>query len=537
MTRRSWSGCTWSGRRLSERLAATVCAAALAAALSACQDPLGAEGPEAEGDAAAAQAPEPAPSFSAEEAEAYRVELTDLVQRAARGECEDAYPALTENAEHPLFEGLPPEGQALVYEMSAWCALTLEVEEAALAYAAELDNLPGDPASSGLIQYSVAAAYGEAPEAARRLIDWAEAAPASLRNLRMESIGLVINSLRNENEKQLLLETFDALEAANYSPTDPAQSMDGLRVEYARLLIEAKRLRHARAQAVAITRPGALIELKADKAFDPMTTHPSIAPKLDIEAAAEAYAEQTRLASLDNPGRLSLVVEYADALQTLGRFEESLEVADAALAALEADAGRYSDTDERLNWLHSARARALGALGRPDEQVAALEAAIAHGEFGQANVSQTMSLASLHIMSNEPQKALDLLEDIGNLSDFGVQTAAALKVCAAVLLGDEALKNENLDEIRANARERIYAAETAFLCAELDDELAALYAEQLSDPVLRGDALLTLQVFKPDPNLGPFEDALRERFLRVRAREDVAAALEPVGRLYEFDLY
>ena len=88
-----------------------------------------------------------------------------------------------------------------------------------------------------------------------------------------------------------------------------------------------------------------------------------------------------------------------------------------------------------------------------------------------------------------------------------------------------------------NARERIYASEIAFLCANDLDAVAALYIEHLEDPLLRGDALMTLQTFKETPDRGVFGAKLQERFYRARDREDVQDALAKVGRVLDVPLY
>ena len=70
------------------------------------------------------------------------------------------------------------------------------------------------------------------------------------------------------------------------------------------------------------------------------------------------------------------------------------------------------------------------------------------------------------------------------------------------------------------------------------DGAAALSVRRLNDPQERGDALIALQSYRRPPNRSlPHEALLLERLAQVRARDDVRAAVEAVGRIEDVPLY
>jgi hypothetical protein len=114
---------------------------------------------------------------------------------------------------------------------------------------------------------------------------------------------------------------------------------------------------------------------------------------------------------------------------------------------------------------------------------------------------------------------------------------ASVRACAAELTGDAALRDEAMAFLREHADDNPAAITRAYLCINDLDGAADMYVRRLGDPERRDGALMALQIYAdPDRPALPHNAILRQRLEQVRARADVRAAVESVGRIEEVPL-
>lgn len=133
--------------------------------------------------------------------------------------------------------------------------------------------------------------------------------------------------------------------------------------------------------------------------------------------------------------------------------------------------------------------------------------------------------------------ALEVIQTVGEASPYGDMWIADVRACAAAQLGDATLQETSMAFLREHADDNIAAVTHASLCVNDLDGAAALYIRRLADPEQRSGALLALQRYRLPPGSSlPFNIVLLERLEQVRARPDVQAAIEAVGRIEDVPL-
>src|SRR3569832_2308798 len=79
----------------------------------------------------------------------------------------------------------------------------------------------------------------------------------------------------------------------------------------------------------------------------------------DVGAAAGAECKRLRQVMTDHPRMLAPVVQYLDALFTVGGYQEVLAVTDKILsrnASATSDKPEFDDAADQLNWIHYLKA-------------------------------------------------------------------------------------------------------------------------------------------------------------------------------------
>lgn len=286
-----------------------------------------------------------------------------------------------------------------------------------------------------------------------------------------------------------------------------------------------------------ITGPMQIVRMLGDKRFDAVVDRDD--PAFDPRAAAERSVATMQAQLRRFPDRLDVVAALQWSLMVAGRFEEVITLSEdvqAAIAAAPADKPPYVDMDG-LAWVKNQHANALEALGRTDQSLPMLEAASRLSEQGQVNVSQTLNLAHLYASLGRPDDALAAVARAGSaLSDFGRMVKVAAEHRAFLQKDDQAGAARALAYLRENrgVSEEIYLA--ALVDAGDLDAAAATLIAQLESEKDRAKALYELHEFKELPPL-PGNVATREKWKALKARPDVRAAANRVGRILEVDLY
>jgi tetratricopeptide (TPR) repeat protein len=378
------------------------------------------------------------------------------------------------------------------------------------------------------------ATYGRDPEdAVHALTVIAQRFPAALANLSDEGIAQTqykAPNLPDGPAKAFALT--DALFKARWTPQDPFTDLSDTRMTYARDLIQRGRLDEARIQARAVTDPEALIVMRADKRFDALGATDRPSPK----AGAVARQAQVEGLLVKHGALLGGQVAKAEALLALHRPQAALDTLDAALARATAAADAFPDQDDKLAWAHNVRNQALTALGRRDEALEALAAGARMPEHGQQNVNQTLNLALAQMRGAQPKAALATVASVrlDRMSPYGRAVALQARTCAHAALNDRDAGHAALKDLRAIGDEAKGNTLEALLCLGDLDEAAAMVIERLKSETLRSGVLLMLQV-GPLPDFPSAFDRDHEAKLdALRARADVLAAVEPVGRILTY---
>ena len=459
-------------------------------------------------------------------------------QMSDDAQCEAALPAAREFWRSSDFRTLPEQAQSLVLNRIMGCAWALEDVQAAVAASRAAQALNADWADYALLQVGVR--FRDDPLAVEAFHALNASDAELVARLPSRFVwGVLRASRRTDPSGAAALRIHEALAQRSYAYPEGGAD-DGLRVEHARLLAAAGQTARARERLASVIEPRQLMLIRIDRAFDSLRGEGAFERRLDVLAGAEASVARAQAAAAAAPRKLALVLEVAQAMRVLGRNEEALALLERHIAAAQAPdaATRYEDVSEYLNWLLNERAYALYELRRPAEAREAFGLSIAVGEGGEWSVSQVINFASMLQAEGRAADALEVVRTVGHASTYGDMWVAAARACAAEQLGDAATLSEAMAFLRAHTDDNVSAMARAHLCVNDLDAAAALYIRRLSDPEERGSALIALQVYRrpPNPSL-PRETLLLERLAQVRARADVRAAVEAVGRIEEVPLF
>ena len=334
------------------------------------------------------------------------------------------------------------------------------------------------------------------------------------------------------SSRRLLLTLLDR---ANWRPNDPAHSVSDYWAELSAMLIEDGKPKEAERVAHKVTEPADLLGMRLDRRFAAfVSADPSAFDVARAAAAALARLQATYAAAEDDDNG---AYEIADALMTLGRFDEAVAFTGEVLKK-----GRVVDDkgDDYRNWIEDRRAYALLAMGRVEEALTQERIAAARSERGHTNISQIINLAEMLIDEGRFREAREVLAPLGDqpgrASPLGAGFLAQQQVCILGELGDTAGQRDALALAAARAGHNRAARLKALLCANDLAGAADLMVAWLDNPVGRPDALVQL-CRAPSRRLGAYAIVLGRRFDAVRRDPKVAAAVaqygrtEPLGRI------
>ncbi len=368
------------------------------------------------------------------------------------------------------------------------------------------------------------------------LLTLAQRYPASLSELNDLAVLQELHRLSRSPHRAYAMRIVKAFFAAGWRPSSVEPDFaDELWVRLALFDVEHDDLAAAKTIAAAIHSPNALIEMLADKRFDPVVA--ADRSHFDIAAAAAASLERAKARMEANPQLLEPVRAVSRALMRLGRNQEALDLVDAALAKVRGGEVVYSDRAYALPWLMELRGTLLALLGRTDAAVAERERAAALPENGTSNVSQTLNLAGKLDKLGRPREALAVLHRLSatNMSPYGRMVLESDRACAYAQLKDEENFAGAMQYLRAHAADAPLAPMRVLIFAKDENGVAKAIISLLEDPATRLQMLFELQDF-----VGPKNDAAKgdtKGFLaKVLARGEVQAAIEKVGRVQTFPI-
>lgn len=298
--------------------------------------------------------------------------------------------------------------------------------------------------------------------------------------------------------------------------------------------------KRAREAAKRITASETLISMLIDKRFDRLVKQE---PKLfDVRTAAEREAKLLRDVVKRQPRSLQALLQYANALYPLGRFDEMLALANTAIARVETaptDKPPFDDIDDNLNWIHNKKATALAALGRWDEAAQVLADWERNDRNREDKVSQAINLGFGYNDLGRPDDALKAVSSVDwsrGISDYGRMQFQFVRFRAFKQQGKDAEVREIVDWIRENQKDSLDTAQSALLESGDVDGAATLLITRLRDANDRADALAEIQTYMTTPRT-ELKNELEELKQMLLARADVVAAIAEVGRREKFPVY
>jgi hypothetical protein len=313
-------------------------------------------------------------------------------------------------------------------------------------------------------------------------------------------------------------------------------------VRLALLRIEAGDADGARAALATVWRAGDVVDVLIDRRFEPLWAEIEAAGSADLGAALERARAEARDLAAEEPRSLEPVLYELGALRQAGRAAEAVALGRTVRPRLvDAVAPAYDDIPLYEDAILNALAFALVDLGEMSEAHGALRQAegddrpLMGGRVRAASGSPTQAInaAVLLLWDGRFREAARRVSGIRReqLTDAGLRSLLAVRACAAAQLGNEAEVAARLAELETDREANLEALHLALLCADRQDALAALTIWRLETEQHRLPALRTLQVYAPPPRTPSFKATLDARLAALRARPDVAAAAERVGRI------
>jgi hypothetical protein len=421
-----------------------------------------------------------------------------------------------------------PYDRYFAQRLLAWSYLDLNDDPAALVWARKATQSPSADEVDWQMRVRAAAWTDDFDDASASLIALARRWPGAISGLSDRAIGHVTAHVSAAVSDDRAYALFGALVDAGWVPNDAFLDMDELLLALTRYALERGDAARAKAYGARIWAADLLIEMRADSRFDAVV---AFAPDhFAVTRALDHNLARYRTLAAAQPDKLEGVVALAAHLNSMGRESEALALLAAALARLAAGK-TFSDQAEKLNWAYDTRSTALIGLGRRDEAARAMARGAVTDENGQPNVSQAINLADVYNGMGRPDDALASVArvDLNYPSPYGRMSLQSARACAYAQLN----KKENLAPILAYLKSHAHDGErtvlSALICANDPDGAAANVIARLDDPAQRSVMLLDLQDYLVRP--APFSPDFHRRWLDLRARSDVQAAIAKAGRV------
>lgn len=347
-----------------------------------------------------------------------------------------------------------------------------------------------------------------------------------------------LGNLPNGLEAQLAFEKY--LEEIDWKPADPFFSADAIWMHYALNLLETGDKAHALAVAERIDDPNVLAVMLADRRFDEFTSaHPD---QFDVLKAANASLAAAQAAVKKDSHWLGAHAALASAFHLLGQPENALAeinrgLIDASQLSI-VQKRSYWDYDEQYDHALAVKAFILFDLGKSEQALGAASTIGAGGRMMRPNTDMSLVTGRFLVSLGRGEDALTQLAPVSrdNLGFDGQPELTAARACAAVQTGNLAVQRENLKFLKHHMDYQPAQLLRAQLCANDLDDAARSVVAGLSNPRLRAPVLQELQNYKPEGFRTSFDTMLDNRLTQLRARDDVAAAVDRVGRINSYPI-
>ncbi len=462
--------------------------------------------------------------------------IEEAIAQIRNGNNDAADTTLRGVIEAPAFRELAEKSRHDVLYLAGALTLDRQDYERAHDYFRQSSTMSESIGNDWLYRFEAAYALKDMSDAAQSLTTLAGAWPDTVARLQDRAILRVSNEAGKLPEDKLDIELLDALfkmrwtEAGGVEPSDLWRRLVLLRLQH-------NDIAGARAAAERITRPYALLDMRADNQYQPVIK--TIPARFDVGKAAVDQVVQFRRLVDANPRSLQWLTQLTYALLSIGHFEEVLKLTDEAIARakpLDGQGPAYDDIGSYLIWVMDNRALALEGLKRWDDAVAQMLRAVRRPENGDLNVSQAINLGFLYFELDRPDEALATISEVGDMSPYGRMQMEMVRLVAALEKQDSSAVDKSLQYMRDH---RLDAANTfleALLYANRMDEASQFLQSRLSDRLLRSEALQQIQQYAEAP-APPRETEMHNRLRILCARPEVVTAVAKVGRIEHYEIY
>jgi beta-barrel assembly-enhancing protease len=453
-----------------------------------------------------------------------------------KGDAAGAFADLKTATSMEGFSQLPPRQQASILYDIGRNALQLKDAESAHAAAVRALALVDDNLNLWQLRLWSAALMKDDEDAALSLTTIAKRWPASLATLSDNYLQNLPRRVHGKTRFDLL----QAMYGAQWAPNNKFQDPSPMWFLLVTALVDDGDLKEATAVSHLVENGATLVQMRADKRFDPITR--AEPDRFDVIKAVEARQAKLRALSTAAPGSLEGVDDLAAFLLTTGKPSDAAAMLDDAIAKSHTDPGEkpyFQDADDLLAHTYELKAEALQRLGRTEDALKTQQRAAAHPEHGGVNVDQTLDLALQLDDLGRPREALEAVQDFdpAHVSSFGLMVWQEVRSCAYAQLDDQANLAKSIAYLKAHAADSPSAYRFALACAGDVDAYAKTLVADLENPDTRADALFNLQEFKDSPSQGPWDDTTTKRTKTAVARPEVQAEIKKVGRVETYPIY
>ncbi|MDQ0466067.1 tetratricopeptide (TPR) repeat protein [Caulobacter ginsengisoli] len=421
--------------------------------------------------------------------------------------------------------------------MFATAALVTNHADEALAQIKIASTMPQAEGHTWFIRMYAAAVLDDGAEALASLARLADLSPDEARALPHDMV-LGIHELVSRMDKPSeALAQFDGILFRLGWQSDSALSEpDFLWTEYAGILLDRGDVAGARTVVARVSSPEQIIEMRADRRFDPVVRRGD--PAFDPRRAALAQLAKLTQAAKASPDKLEPLLGQVGEMRRLGQFDAAQALIEAAIARVKAKGDKaYADFEDQSNWLYDIQARLLMDAGRVDEALAIQARGAQVQENGDDNTSQVLNLGDQYVSLGRPKEALAAIAKVGGMSGYGQMVRLYVEGCAQAQLGNTAKVQANIAEMRKLWPVNADALQDLLVCSGDLDGAAQVLIRRLADPQERTDTLADLQDFHDRGFTPPFAKVMGERLETILARPDVQAAIAEVGRIETYDLW
>lgn len=466
--------------------------------------------------------------------EQFSRQTMDAVAAYEAGEFQRSYDLVKPLADTPIGRALPDKPKAGLYFMIAASAWSIRAYPEAYEAAKQATTLDGTVGRYWLTRAYLAGRQKQPKDAIDSIALLARQEPALLGEMEIGQVrALYALTLDQKNGAALRFTLLEALYASKWKPSDPLEEPFWLWTDYATMLADKGLNTRAALVAQRVSEPADIIKMRVDRRFasvvaqDPAHFDPIAAAKADVATARAEVAA--------HPDRLKAVIHLARALLALNQTTEALAALDTTAAKAKAPA--FKDIDDELSWALNLRSIVLIRLGRHEEGLAVLREGAAQKEEGQLNTSQVLNLGGVYVDLGRPKEALETVAKVGAMSEFGEAVKLQVEACAYAQLGDDKAMRARIEALRKLNAFNPGALETALLCANDLDAVAAIWLERVKDPEKRAGLLYKVQDFPKRAHRGVYEVEIDRRFDVVKARPEVRAAILRYGSIETIELY